>query len=452
MEREDRQAGFTPAILECFRVPWTGLGVSSVLHAILVPLLAIGFQEAVRRPVRSEAVVVWPPRGYAVVTLRLPAELRKQVKGTKDLRVAPALPKSTRALPMYRSAGSAAGTVLLLQPPPVRMEVLRMTDIPLPTITMSAAAAPERRVFDVGSARSWRSMPKVSATGVLPAPPAVTAGSHSIQPAAIEGVIAKLPIHEFPATLETFQAPEGEAVSTGGAVVAAPGNLVIASDRAVVAGERIDVPAVIVLPGAGTPSGRNSKETAGGSGLSGLLSREGGDAATLPELSTVIRIVHPATGRHDVMIIHGGADESLAEARGFLDGEPVYTVYVNVGWKRDWILHYCLPREGPAAPKQVGGFVTLMQTEELRPPYPLTTMVPPEGPGSTGLGLPTRERLMFTGYLDTKGVFQEMEPKTELEEGLQQVILKALAHWDMRPAYRGTTPMRVRVVLVAPVS
>lgn len=451
MEREDRQAGFTPALLECFRVPWTGLGVSAVLHAILVPLLAIGFQEAVRLPGRSEAVVVWPRR-YAVVTLRLPAELRKQVEGAKELRLAPALPKSTRVIPMYRSAGSAPGNVLILQPPPVRMEVLRMADIPLPTITMSAAAPPERRVFDVGSARSWRSMPKVPTAGALPAPPVVTAGIHSIQPAAVEGVIAKLPVFEFPGTLETFQAPEGEAVSTGGAVVAAPGNLVMASDRAAVAGEQVEVPAIIVLPETGTPSGTGGEEAGGGGGLSGILSRDGGGTATLPELSTTIRIVHPATGRHDVMIIHGGADESLAEARGFLDGEPVYTVYLNVGWKKDWILHYCLPREGPAAPKQVGGFVTLQQTEELRPPYPLTTMVPPEVPADAGLARPTGERLMFTGYLDTKGVFQEMQPKAELAAGLQQVILKALANWDMRPAYRGATPMRIRVVLVAPVS
>jgi len=203
-------------------------------------------------------------------------------------------------------------------------------------------------------------------------------------------------------------------------------------------------PAGPVTGGGGTGRGAGGGAGTGGSGL--VLAADG---------TVGIRVVHPSTGRHDVMVVHSGVEQILPEARGLLQGDPVYTVYLNVGWNREWIMHYCVPREGPAGAKQVGGVVSLGDAPPppVRAPYPLTTVVPPQNqtpPAPPNLVGRKRAPMLFYGYLEAQGTLSGMKMKGTDETGFGAKVLKALESWDMRPATKGDAPTRVQVILLVP--
>ncbi|MBI2689336.1 MAG: hypothetical protein HYX27_23775 [Acidobacteria bacterium] len=517
MSWEAEEGDFTPAMLAGTPVPWKGLAGSLAAHMVLVPVLAFGFSEAVRRPVLTRPSNQSSIFKYEVVTLKLPADLMKAkplpprrvevsyrrplVKPAPAPAAAPPAPapaeaqpvlakiptKATpKAFPMPAESKPEKASVVILQPPTDRTTVARITDMALPTITMVAPLPPrERRVFDVGSMTKKRSIPKPEETGPLPEPPQMASSATPIRPKATDNMAPKLPVYAAPPSLETIKAPDNGAVSAGGPVVENPANLVMASSRPVPARETVELPAAIVLPkggngaatsggppptgavptgvAGGTPGGKGTAKPtvdASGPGKPGANGSQpvpgAGGAATaggigLADGGTPIRIVHPSGGRHDVMIVHSGVDQILPEARGLLDGDPIYTVYLNVGWSKEWIMHYCIPREKPAGPRQVGGVVMLGNPPEVRAPYPVTTMVPSQGlaPPVTVAGK-KRAPMLFFGYLDPKGALTLMKQKGVDDSGLGEKILKSLESWEMRPATRGDAPARVQVILVVP--
>jgi len=259
-------------------------------------------------------------------------------------------------------------------------------------------------------------------------------------------------------------APKGPN-NTGGPKAANPGNLITAGAKPIPTGQTVSVPNVIVAPPATGPSLRpgvvTAAPTAESAGESGkVASSKNGATSTAIVLNTAptpIKIIHPSTGKHDVTIIHSGVEQMLPEARGLLEGDPVYTVYLNVGWTRDWILHFCVPREGPPPPKQVGGVVTLGGTPpELKPPYPLVTLAPPQSilPPAPPIPLSQAERrrlhMLFHGYMGTNGKFQSMKQRATTESDIGTVVLKQLEGWEMRPATRDGLPVKVQVIVVVP--
>lgn len=275
----------------------------------------------------------------------------------------------------------------------------------------------------------------------------------------------KLAISAAPPPANVIDAAPKGPNNTGGPKVSNPGNLITAGAKPVPAGQTVTVPDVIAAPPSTGPAVRPGvvtpnppADTAGGSGKS--ASSKNGAASSAVALNanpTPIKIIHPSTGKHDVTIIHSGVEQMLPEARGLLEGDPVYTVYLNVGWTREWILHFCVPQEGPAQPKQVGGVVTLGgAAPEVKPPYPLVTLAPPQSilPPAPPIPLSQAERrrlhMLFHGYLGPNGKFQNMRQRatTESDAGVQ--VLKQLEGWEMRPATRDGLPVRVQVIVVVP--
>jgi hypothetical protein len=412
---------------------------------------------------------------YQVLTLRVPQDLlRRQpppppkpapapVERTRQpVPVAKAAPKAFVAPPVPAPAKSE---VVILQPPTVRADPQRLKDLNLPTLTMvTPAAVPKAyRNFDVGALEKRRTAARVPDPGPLPEPPPDLPSVTAIRPT--EGTVTapKLAISAAPPPANVIDAAPKGPNNTGGPKVPNPGNLITAGAKPVPAGQTVTVPDVIAAPPSSGPAVRPGVvtqtppvDTAGGTGKA--PSSQSGASNTAVALSaspTPIKIVHPSSGKHDVTIIHSGGEQMLPEARGLLEGDPVYTVYLNVGWTREWILHFCVPREGPPQPKPVGGVVTLGgAAAEVKPPYPLVTLAPPQSilppPPPIPLSQAERRRLhmLFHGFLGPNGKFQTLRQRatTESEAGAQ--VLEHLESWEMRPATRDGLPVRVQVIVV----
>ena len=85
-------------------------------------------------------------------------------------------------------------------------------------------------------------------------------------------------------------------------------------------------------PGTGTLQSMNSTDSG--------ASREADSPA-------VTRIQHPADGNYDVVLMNSAGLDDLPEVAGLLTGNPVYTVYLRVGDRREWLLEYlaCRPMQ-----------------------------------------------------------------------------------------------------------
>jgi len=182
----------------------------------------------------------------------------------------------------------------------------------------------------------------------------------------------------------------------------------------------------------------------------------GGSGAILPDFANLVQILHPSNGRNEVIIVQSGVDHIVPAARSLLEGDPVYTLYLNVGWTREWVMHFCVPRVAPVGPRQVGGVVSLSSPPELKAPFAILTKVPPQRlvppevivPGALK---PKPSPMVLYGYLDEKGKFSRMKKDGADPSGLGDKVLKSLDLWELRPATRGGGPTRVQIILVVPV-
>jgi len=206
--------------------------------------------------------------------------------------------------------------------------------------------------------------------------------------------------------------------------------------------------------GSGATGARAVAGGAGGSGSGSGLRTGAGDAGSgpgagaaqalasmkLPDTGVPIRVVHPDNGVFDVIVQSAGGDQ-LSEIARVLTGRPVYTVYLRVGGPKDWILHYCVPKQ-PA--QSTGPVIQLGSPSPLKAPFLRITVIPhPDA-------FARYSRTYFHGFLTPSGQFRALRPvRTEDAEIVPQLI-PYLEKWDFRPATRDGKPVEVELVLVIP--
>lgn len=198
-------------------------------------------------------------------------------------------------------------------------------------------------------------------------------------------------------------------------------------------------------PGSGTgdQSGTASGFGTGGSGRGGgqLL------AISVPHLglsaAVPVRVVHPNNAVFDV-VVQSSSSEILPETTGLLSGKPVYTAYLSVGTRKDWILQYCRPAAAERSLRAAGNVVSLGASAPLKAPYPLVTVTPPVTlqPRST--------YLMVHGLLDASGRFKALTLVREEDHKLRNEIIPFLEHWEFRPGTRDGIPVLLEILLVIP--
>ena len=161
-------------------------------------------------------------------------------------------------------------------------------------------------------------------------------------------------------------------------------------------------------------------------------------AAALPP----IRIEHPANGKFDAVLMQAAARDDLVAAGAILSGNPVYTVYLRVGDRKEWILEFCAPSAPKPAPNPYQVFVEAPVV--LTPPYPLLTVVP------GGIAdMPRPKYAVIHGFLTAAGAFRGVAA-SDSTDPLALAVLPSLELWHFRPATKDRQPVEVEVLLVIP--
>jgi hypothetical protein len=183
---------------------------------------------------------------------------------------------------------------------------------------------------------------------------------------------------------------------------------------------------VSVPPGvAGAPAG----SSAGAPAIELMAARD--TAPPMPAGTT--RVTKAKDGRYTFMVMGSKPGESFPEATGLLSGKLVYTVYLGIGARPDWILQYCLPQ---SAPVTAAGALTA--------PYPYLMFRPPLSYNWDD------EHLFVKGMLNEEGKLEKLEPVGEATAADKAALLASLIRWEFRPATRGGKPTAVEVLLIVP--
>ena len=175
----------------------------------------------------------------------------------------------------------------------------------------------------------------------------------------------------------------------------------------------------------------------GGSRLFGMLSPPGLNG-------TPLRVIHPSNGVFDIVVVQSSASETFPERADALSGRPIYTVYLQVGAPKEWILQYCVPNM--SGPIQSGNVVNLGNPEPVGAPYPTVTVRPPEDWRHGA------DYLLVHGFLDESGRFREMKilQSSQPISPTSDALLQYLSYWEFRPALQDGRPVKVEVILAVP--
>jgi hypothetical protein len=216
--------------------------------------------------------------------------------------------------------------------------------------------------------------------------------------------------------------------------------------------------------GDGTGSGAGSGTSAGGAGAAGTgpgggsgggfggsanrqaeLAEFAKALASLPErYATPVKIEHPANAVFDVVVMQSSAEGALPDSAGALSGKPVYTVYLQVGAPKAWILQYCIPKQVAPVPQVSGNVVNIGAPSQVKAPFPLVSVLPP------ATMLPRTGYIIIHAMLDAKGQIQDAVVLRAPNPKLKDFILPELDKWQFRPAVRDGAPVAVEILLAIP--
>jgi hypothetical protein len=160
------------------------------------------------------------------------------------------------------------------------------------------------------------------------------------------------------------------------------------------------------------------------------------DTSTMTTNGTLTRITRPPTGRHPAVVLGAAPTERYPESAGILTGKIIYTVYLQVGLSKNWIMQYCLSGETERARKVKGSIGA------LDAPWPFTIVRP----------VPDRLKGDYTlvrGIVDEKGRFEQLALVIP-DEGAKKELLELLGQWEFRPASSDGRPSTVEILLIIP--
>ncbi len=494
-------------LLPPVRRPWFGCAISLVLHTLFLSVLPLlEYEEPVWKPRRSVILVSplsirVPDRAYFARSV--PSKVTGKARHPNPSPALPPGPELARAGPHTMQWASPPARDIQLPAPPQRAQPRRFEFPPPPTMQKAAQTVllPEARLTldpmqspPVPAMMVWgqpvvpRPEPRryVSpGSKVVPAEPPLLDAPPSLAAPNLEVTPAALPIANWTTQSASLPRPAGGARplriyspsqrTAGGELntelIGTPINLISLPSRSAKWSEKIDIPRILQLAhqvaGQGSAfSGHGSAASPrngpkGGNGPKG--DGEGGspsepetgvptghDAAANSATSqnviiaaSLIRTVHPNNAVYDV-VIQSSAEDVLPEGSGVLSGRPVYTVYLPVGPRRNWILQYCLPEGSQANSDATQQVIRLDNPPPLKAPYPLVSFIPPKAPPAES------KYLLIHGVITRDGSFASLRLVKATEPTLGNALLNALAQWEFRPASRDGVAVAVEVLLAIP--
>ena len=197
--------------------------------------------------------------------------------------------------------------------------------------------------------------------------------------------------------------------------------------------------------GAGT--GQDSGEKAaianssrGGSGQHGADTGSASSTSTSADSGSgqrpgVKRISLPKDGQFGVVVVGSSIADEYPETNGLWSDRLAYTVYLQLGLARNWILQYSLPRSTEAAAAGA----------PVRPdaPWPYEIMRPTLDDTDT-------DAVMVHGFVDTAGHFEHLTILYPQAFQQSSLLLSSLRQWKFRPAMQNGQSTEVEVLLIIP--
>lgn len=174
---------------------------------------------------------------------------------------------------------------------------------------------------------------------------------------------------------------------------------------------------------------------AGGNGTETSSNSESDSGPASGGRPTISRIHRPRDGHFGVIVVGTSTAEEYPEAVGAWADRLAYTVYLQVGETKNWILQYCLPR------------VQLAASGAGRPdaPWPYDIVTPHLAPGDSDA-----DALLVHGFIDAEGRFEKLAIVFPTEFSQAKFVLSALQQWQFRPAAQNGKSTAVEVLLIIP--
>ena len=141
------------------------------------------------------------------------------------------------------------------------------------------------------------------------------------------------------------------------------------------------------------------------------------------------------------MLVNSGLPADLTENNP-LKGDPIYTVYLNVGTNKNWVLHYSSVDPVIDISEHV---VRIAGGQKITPPYPRITVVPAQA-----APIEPKRGVTVHGSIDVQGCFRELRPLSDLDQTSCDRLEPFLQKWYFRPATQGGVPVPVDIVMVIP--
>ena len=195
--------------------------------------------------------------------------------------------------------------------------------------------------------------------------------------------------------------------------------------------------------GTGQDSGEKAtvaNSTSGGSGQPGADTGSASPQSTNADSGSgqaagVKHISLPENGQFGVVVVGSSIADEYPETTGLWSDRMAYTVYLQLGLARNWILQYSLPRSAQAA----------AAGEPIRPdaPWPYEIMRPTLDESDT-------DAVMVHGFVDAAGRFEHLTILYPQAFQQSSLLLNSLRQWRFRPAMQNGQSAEVEVLLIIP--
>lgn len=190
----------------------------------------------------------------------------------------------------------------------------------------------------------------------------------------------------------------------------------------------------------GSAGDRGNGNAAGGASAGGSSTTGGNGSSTGPgeRLPGVTRINQAKTGKFGVVVLGSADSTRYPEGSGALSGKIVYTVYLRLGLRKNWILQYSLPnvKENSGAAKG--------SLNPVEAPWPFLIERPDQWSASDP------EYIMLHGIVTPAGRFDQLAMIFPNEFERKDLLLSSLKLWEFRPASQDGIPKAIEVLLIIP--
>ncbi|HEY1985215.1 MAG TPA: hypothetical protein VGG85_07400 [Terracidiphilus sp.] len=149
------------------------------------------------------------------------------------------------------------------------------------------------------------------------------------------------------------------------------------------------------------------------------------------------RISLPKDGRFGAVVIGASLEDRFPEMAWVWSGRLTYTVYLHVGYSKNWILQYSIPRSADAAAAGNNG--------RLEAPWPYDIVRPDLDPRSMD-----SDAIMVHGFVNQAGRFEALSIIVPSCFPEAEFVLSALEQWQFRAARENGVLARVEVLLIIP--